>query len=76
MSPLGLILTAPLRFYRRFISPWTPATCRFSPTCSQYAIDTIRTHGAFRGLPLALWRIMRCHPFCKGGHDPVPPPRQ
>ena len=75
MSPLGYVLTAPLRFYRRFISPWTPATCRFSPTCSQYAIDAIHVHGALRGLPLSIWRIMRCHPFCEGGHDPVPPAR-
>jgi putative membrane protein insertion efficiency factor len=72
MSPLGHLLTAPLRFYQRFISSWTPATCRFSPTCSQYAIDAIQTHGALRGTPLTLWRILRCHPFCKGGHDPVP----
>ena len=76
MSPLGQVLTAPLRFYRRFISPWAPATCRFSPTCSQYAIDVLHTHGIIRGLPLALWRLMRCHPFCEGGHDPVPPPRR
>ena len=75
MSPIGYVLTAPLRFYRRFISPWTPATCRFSPTCSQYAIDAIRVHGALRGLPISIWRIMRCHPFCAGGHDPVPPAR-
>ena len=75
MNPFGYVLTAPLRFYRRFISPWTPATCRFSPTCSQYAIDAIRVHGALRGLPISIWRIMRCHPFCSGGHDPVPPAR-
>ena len=75
MSLLGNVLTAPLRFYRRFISPYTPATCRCSPTCSQYAIDAIRVHGALRGLPLSIWRIMRCHPFCAGGHDPVPPTR-
>ena len=75
MSLLGHLLTAPLKLYRRFISPYTPATCRFSPTCSQYAIDAIRLHGALRGLPLAAWRILRCHPFCDGGHDPVPPAR-
>ena len=76
MSLLGHLLTAPLKFYRRFISPYTPATCRFSPTCSQYAIDAIRVHGALRGLPLAVWRILRCQPFCQGGHDPVPPSRR
>ena len=73
MNPVKAVLTAPLRFYRRFISPWTPSTCRFSPTCSQYAIDAIQIHGALRGLPLSLWRIMPCPPFCRGGHDPVPP---
>ena len=76
MSLLGHLLTAPLKLYRRFISPYTPATCRFSPTCSQYAIDAIRVHGALRGLPLAVWRILRCQPFCQGGHDPVPPSRR
>jgi len=68
-------LTAPLKFYRRFISPYTPASCRFSPTCSQYAIDAIQDLGPLRGTPLVAWRIIRCNPFCKGGHDPVPPPR-
>jgi putative membrane protein insertion efficiency factor len=67
------VATLPLRFYRRFLSPLKPPMCRFSPTCSQYAIEAIERHGIFRGSALAVWRILRCHPFCRGGHDPVPP---
>lgn len=65
----------PVRVYRRLVSPWTPATCRFSPTCSEYAIEAVRTHGVLRGGWLATRRLLRCHPFCEGGHDPVPPRR-
>lgn len=75
MSLARRIATAPLRFYRRFLSPWKPPMCRFSPTCSQYAIEALETHGLVRGTMLALGRIARCHPLCKGGHDPVPPAR-
>ena len=67
------VATLPLRFYRRFLSPLKPPMCRFSPTCSQYAIEALERHGIFRGSGLAIWRILRCHPFCRGGHDPVPP---
>jgi uncharacterized protein len=67
--------TLPIRFYRRFLSPLKPAMCRFSPTCSQYAVESIELHGILRGGAYAVWRILRCHPFCRGGHDPVPPPR-
>lgn len=49
--------------------------CRFTPTCSNYMVEALQTHGPLRGLGLGLWRILRCNPFCKGGHDPVPPPR-
>ncbi|MEM6430681.1 MAG: membrane protein insertion efficiency factor YidD [Deinococcota bacterium] len=66
------ILLAPIYIYRRVISPLTPATCRFHPTCSQYAITAIRRHGALRGSWLALQRISRCHPWHPGGVDPVP----
>ena len=69
------VATAPLRFYRRFLSPLKPPMCRFAPTCSQYAIDAVEVHGLVRGIGYALHRIARCHPFCKGGYDPVPPPR-
>ena len=69
---LGLF-TGPLRFYRRFLSPLKPPMCRFHPTCSQYAIEALERHGLVRGTGLALWRLLRCQPFCRGGHDPVPP---
>lgn len=59
--------------YRKYISPLkSRPSCRFVPTCSQYAIDALREWGFFRGSALALWRILRCNPFCKGGFDPVP----
>ena len=73
MSPLAWLLTLPIRFYRRFITPWTPATCRFRPTCSAYAQEALEVHGALKGALLALWRILRCQPFSKPGWDPVPP---
>ena len=59
------------RGYQYFISPLFPPTCRFVPTCSQYAIDAISKRGVLRGLLLTLWRIARCHPWCRGGYDPV-----
>ncbi|MBQ5747067.1 MAG: membrane protein insertion efficiency factor YidD [Clostridia bacterium] len=61
-----------VKLYRKFISPLFPPCCRFTPTCSQYAIEAFEKHGAFKGLFLTLWRILRCNPFCKGGYDPVP----
>ena len=61
-----------IRFYQRHISPHTPPSCRFQPTCSQYAVTAIERYGALKGLRLALWRILRCNPFCRGGYDPVP----
>ncbi|MBQ4119777.1 MAG: membrane protein insertion efficiency factor YidD [Clostridia bacterium] len=62
-----------VEFYRRVLSPLkiTPA-CRFIPSCSEYAIEAITVHGAFKGSLLSIWRILRCNPFCKGGYDPVP----
>ncbi|HTP76255.1 MAG TPA: membrane protein insertion efficiency factor YidD [Rhizomicrobium sp.] len=70
-------LIAPIRFYRIFISPLFPPACRFQPTCSQYAIEAIQTHGAFKGFVLALRRLARCHPITwlggSSGFDPVPP---
>jgi hypothetical protein len=70
-------LIAPIRFYRTFLSPLFPAACRFQPTCSQYAIEAIATHGALKGLALALRRLARCHPITwlggSSGFDPVPP---
>ncbi|HLU00586.1 MAG TPA: membrane protein insertion efficiency factor YidD [Burkholderiaceae bacterium] len=66
------LLIAPIRFYRYVISPWTGFNCRFTPTCSAYAIEALETHGALCGSWLAARRILRCHPWCQGGHDPVP----
>jgi uncharacterized protein len=68
------VLTAPIRVYQRYVSPVFGPKCRFAPTCSQYLIDAIDGHGAAKGLVLGVWRVCRCHPFCKGGWDPVPPP--
>ena len=69
---IGWLLILPSRFYQKFISPLTPATCRFTPTCSHYAIEAIRKHGPFKGLALAVWRILRCNPWGGSGYDPVP----
>jgi uncharacterized protein len=60
-----------LRGYKRFISPFFPPSCRFTPTCSQYAIDAVQKHGVIRGLLLAMWRLLRCNPFARSGYDPV-----
>ena len=66
------LLSAPIRAYKYFLSPWLGQSCRFTPTCSSYALEAIETHGPVRGLTLSAKRIGRCHPWCKGGHDPVP----
>jgi putative membrane protein insertion efficiency factor len=66
-----MIALALLRFYKRWISPMLPSACRFHPTCSEYAMDAIETHGALRGSWMALRRLSRCHPFHQGGFDPV-----
>ncbi len=63
---LGLIFV-----YQRLVSPFFPPSCRFIPTCSSYAIEAIEVHGAFYGCWLSVCRILRCHPFSKGGYDPV-----
>jgi putative membrane protein insertion efficiency factor len=60
-----------IRGYQLLISPLFPPACRFTPSCSQYAIDAIKCHGVFRGFLMAAWRILRCHPFSAGGYDPV-----
>ncbi|GAB1613452.1 MULTISPECIES: membrane protein insertion efficiency factor YidD [Mammaliicoccus] len=62
-----------IRLYQRYISPLTPPTCRFHPTCSNYAIEAISEYGVLKGTWLAIKRILKCHPFHPGGFDPVPP---
>jgi putative membrane protein insertion efficiency factor len=69
---LSWLMLAVIRFYQCCISPLTPAMCRFTPTCSQYAKEAILKHGPFKGGWLALRRILRCHPFGGSGYDPVP----
>ena len=71
-SSISQLLIVPIRFYQQFISPLTPPSCRFTPTCSQYAVEAIRKHGPVRGLYLAVRRILRCHPWGGSGYDPVP----
>lgn len=66
------LLILPIRFYQRFISPMLPPACRFTPTCSQYAVEAIQKHGSLKGLYLAIRRILRCHPWGGSGYDPVP----
>ena len=61
--------------YRKYISPLKPPCCRFTPTCSAYAIEAFQKRGFFVGLALTVWRILRCNPFSKGGYDPVPEKR-
>jgi uncharacterized protein len=75
MSPIARILVALIGLYRRLISPLLPRSCRYEPTCSAYAVEAIRTHGALRGFALAVRRVARCHPFHPGGVDHVPPRR-
>ncbi|WP_081643641.1 membrane protein insertion efficiency factor YidD [Nosocomiicoccus massiliensis] len=70
------IILRMIRFYQRYISPMSPPSCRFYPTCSQYAIEAVEEHGAFKGSYLAIRRILKCHPLHKGGFDPVPPKKK
>lgn len=65
------IMLKSIVLYRKYISPLRPPTCMYVPTCSQYAIDAINKYGALKGGFLAIKRILRCHPFAKGGYDPV-----
>ena len=65
-------LAWPVRGYRYLLSPWLGSACRFEPTCSRYALDALDRHGALAGSYLAAHRVLRCHPWCDGGFDPVP----
>lgn len=74
MSPLGMVLRGLIRGYQLLISPVLPPSCRFTPTCSAYAMEAVAKHGALRGSWLAAHRVCRCHPWNDGGYDPVPEP--
>lgn len=64
-----------IHIYRKLLSPLFPPSCRFTPTCSQYALDAYKTHNFFYATWLSVWRVLRCNPFVKGGYDPVPKPK-
>ena len=66
------LLVLPIRFYQLCISPYLGPSCRFTPTCSEYARQAILKHGPIKGLGLAIWRILRCNPWGSSGYDPVP----
>ena len=72
MSLMARLLVAAISLYRKAISPLLPRHCRYEPTCSAYALEAIRLHGALRGVALAARRVARCHPWAPGGLDPVP----
>ena len=69
---LTALLLLPIYFYQRAISPLTPPSCRFTPTCSEYAVQALRKDGPLKGLYLAVRRLLRCHPWGGSGYDPVP----
>jgi putative membrane protein insertion efficiency factor len=66
------VLIALVKGYRLLLSPWLGSSCRFTPTCSAYSLEALQQHGAAAGSYLTLARLVRCHPWCEGGHDPVP----
>ena len=66
------VLLAPVRFYQRFVSPALPASCRYYPTCSAYAVTAVEVHGPVKGTLLSVWRLLRCNPLAPGGVDHVP----
>ncbi|NIA17072.1 MAG: membrane protein insertion efficiency factor YidD [Planctomycetes bacterium] len=67
---LGKFFVFWILLYRKVISPWLGCQCRFVPTCSRFAVEVIKEFGPFRGLALTVWRLLRCHPFSRGGYDP------
>lgn len=74
MRFLRRLFVLPIRAYQRVLSPLTPPSCRFEPSCSEYGAQAILAHGVLKGILLGTWRILRCQPFSTGGLDPVPPP--
>jgi hypothetical protein len=74
LSRVGVrVLSLAIRAYQVTLSPLLGPCCRYTPTCSRYALEALRVHGVWRGSALAAWRVLRCHPFARGGFDPVPP---
>ncbi len=73
MNPIGLVMRGLIRLYQLLLSPVLPASCRFTPSCSAYAMQAIEEHGPVGGSWLGVKRICRCHPWNDGGYDPVPP---
>ncbi|MDG1054364.1 MAG: membrane protein insertion efficiency factor YidD [Flavobacteriaceae bacterium] len=71
-NPIKALFILLIKGYQRLISPLLPPSCRFTPSCSHYGIEALQKHGLFRGSYLTIHRILRCHPWSKGGHDPVP----
>ena len=76
MNPVTRLAVSAVRGYQLILSPILPPSCRFVPTCSEYAAEAIATHGVIRGVALAAGRLFRCHPFNAGGYDPPPIPRR
>lgn len=72
MTPAAYVAVGAVRAYQWTVRPLIGSHCRFWPSCSDYAIEAVQTHGAARGSALAAWRILRCNPWCDGGYDPVP----
>ena len=72
MNPIQWLLIGAVKAYRLTLSPWIGSSCRFTPTCSAYSLQALQEHGAAAGTYLTVARIARCHPWCDGGHDPVP----
>ncbi|WP_296442922.1 membrane protein insertion efficiency factor YidD [Rhodoferax sp. UBA5149] len=70
---IKILLIGLVKGYRLLLSPWLGSSCRFEPTCSAYSLQALQMHGAAAGSYLTLARLVRCHPWCVGGHDPVPP---
>ena len=70
--PLRQLLILGVRFYKKWISPGLPSSCRYYPTCSTYAVESLQRHGVLKGVALASWRILKCNPFSEGGVNPVP----
>ena len=70
-NPVALLLILAVRAYQVLISPLLPASCRYVPSCSQYMIEAIRRRGLIVGVAKGVYRVLRCHPFCRGGYDPV-----